>query len=288
MRDNYSITELCQALGVSSSGYYEWLCKPKNMRFQQNEKLLQEINLIHSHRHTRCYGSPRMRRELQRRGYPCSENRVARIMRINGLWARPRRPYRPKTTRVDHAAHPSPNLLTLPETPPPKTPGLQIVSDITYIPTLEGWLYLAIVVDLYTRMILGWKLADSLHAPIITDTLQRALNSGLIAPNAIFHSDRGSQYSATSTRELIKKAGLRQSMSAAGNCYDNAYAESFFASIKSELPGSSDPFPSKQAARSAIFDYLETFYNQKRLHSSLGYLSPNEFLNQHVKNHSLN
>jgi transposase InsO family protein len=283
MRENYSITELCQALGVSSSGYYERLSKAKNKRFQQNGKLLQEINLIHSHHHTRCYGSPRMTRELRNRGQNCSENRVARMMRIHGLRARPRRPYRPKTTRVDHAARPSPNLLTLAETPQPKAPGLQIVSDITYIPTQEGWLYLAIIVDLYSRMILGWKLSDSLHAPIVTDALQRALNSRLVAPNAIFHSDRGSQYSAASTRALIKKAGLRQSMSAAGYCYDNAYAESVFASIKSELPGFSDPFPSKHAARSAIFDYLETFYNRNRLHSSLGYRSPNEFLHQYFK-----
>lgn len=284
MRENYSITELCQALGASSSGYYEWLGKAKNKRFQENGKLLQEINLIHSHRHTRCYGSPRMTRELRNRGQRCSENRVARLMRIHGLRARPRRPYRPKTTKPDHAAHPSPNLLALPETPKPQAPGLQIVSDITYIPTQEGWLYLAIIVDLYSRMILGWKLSDSLHAPLVIDALQRALNSGLVAPNAIFHSDRGSQYSATSTRVLIKKAGLNQSMSAAGYCYDNAYAESVFASIKSELPGLSDPFPSKKDASMAIFDYLETFYNRKRLHSSLGYRSPHEFLNQHFKN----
>lgn len=282
MRAVYAITELCEAFNVSASGYYAWTRPYQSKRSCQNAKLLHEMTLIHSHRHTRCYGSPRMTRELQMRGLPCSENRVARMMRQNGLQARPRRPFRPRTTRVDHAAHPSPNLLA--HAPAPKAPGLQIVSDITYIPTREGWLYLAVVIDLYSRAVLGWKLADSLHAKIVTQALQRALDTGLVARNAIFHSDRGCQYTARFTRDLLGRAGLRQSMSAAGDCYDNAFAESAFASLKSELPGDGEPFDSKHAAATALFDYLETFYNRERLHSSLGYCPPHSFLNQYFQN----
>ena len=159
----------------------------------------------------------------------------------------------------------------------------QIVSDITDIPTPEGWLYLAVVLDLYSRTLLGWSLSDSLHPQLVIDALQRALNSGLVAPNAIFHSDRGSQYSSISTRRLIHQTGLRQSMSAAGYCYDNAFAESFFASLKAELSINSKPFDSKNAAKIALFDYLETFYNRKRLHSALDFRSPFAFLNLHFQ-----
>jgi transposase InsO family protein len=165
----------------------------------------------------------------------------------------------------------------------PQPPGLQIGSDITYIPTREGWLYLAIVIDLYSRTILGWKLSDSLHAQIVTQALQRALDTGWVAPNAIFHSDRGCQYTAGLTRDRFAQAGLRQSMSASGDCYDNAFAESAFASLKSELPGNGEPFVSKHAAATTLFDYLETFYNRKRLHSALGYSSPHTFLNQYFQ-----
>jgi len=203
-------------------------------------------------------------------------------MRLNGLRARPKRPFRPRTTQVNHAAAPSPNLLS--KEKKAQAPGQEIVSDITYIPTTQGWLYLAVVLDLYSRTLLGWSLSDSLHSKLVMDALQRALNSGLVAPNAIFHSDRGSQYSSISTRHLIHQAGLRQSMSVAGYCYDNAFAESFFASLKAELSINSKPFDSKDAAKTALFDYLETFYNRKRLHSSLGFHSPYAFLNSYFQN----
>ncbi len=282
MRANYSITELCQALEVSTSGYHRFTKQPESKSSQENKKLLHQMTIIHSHRHTRCYGSPRMTRQLRSLGFHCSENRVARIMQRNGLRARPKRPFRPKTTQVDHAACPSPNLLSKEQKA--QAPGQEIVSDITYIPTPEGWLYLAVVLDLYTRTLLGWSLSDSLHSQLVIDALQRALNSGLVAPNAIFHSDRGSQYSSISTRSLIHQAGLRQSMSAAGYCYDNAFAESFFASLKAELSINSIPFDSKVAAKTALFDYLETFYNRKRLHSTLDFQSPFDFLNLHFQN----
>jgi putative transposase len=281
MKAQYSITELCRTLGVSPSGYYRSIQEQKSKRHQENQKLLHQMTLIHSHRHTRCYGSPRMTRELQARGFFCSENRVARIMHKNGLCARPKRPFRPRTTQVNHAAFPSPNLLS--KETKAQAPGQKIVSDITYIPTNEGWLYLAIVLDLYSRTLLGWSLSDSLESQLVIDALKRALNSGLVAPNAIFHSDRGSQYSAISTRSLLHHTGLRQSMSAKGYCYDNAFAESFFASLKAELSINSKPFSSKDSARIALFDYLETFYNRKRLHSALDFQTPYAFLNLYSK-----
>jgi transposase InsO family protein len=182
-------------------------------------------------RYTHAYGSPRMTRELIARGQSCSENRVARLMRKHALRARPRRPFRPKTTSLDHAALPSPNLLK--EAGAPTAPGQQIVSDITYIPTREGWLYLTIVLDLYSRAVLGWSLSDSLKTDGVLSALQRSLQSGLVAPKAIFHSDRGCQFTSTPLRDLLRKANLRQSMSAKGYCYDNAFAESCFADLSS-------------------------------------------------------
>jgi transposase InsO family protein len=236
-----------------------------------------------------------------------------------GLRARPRKPFRPKTTRPDHAAHPSPILLAKAQAP--TAPGTHLGSDIcqrppallarppaslfpssssalrakappigylaplgSYIPTAEGWLYLAVVLDLFSRSILGWKLADSLHTKVVTGALRRALDTGIVAPDALFHPDRGCQYSAASTRALLARHGLRQSMSAAGYCYDNAFAESAFASLKSELLEDGAPFATKAAASTAVFDYLETFYNRKRRHSSLGFQSPQAFLHSYLQN----
>jgi len=174
---------------VSRSGYHNVGKREPSKRRRANQQLLHQIRIIQSDRHTRCYGSPRMTRELRAVAIDCSENRVARIMRLNGLRARPRRPFRPKTTQRDHAAHPSPNLLS--QAGSPSAPGAQLVSDITYIPTREGWLYLAIVIDLFSRAVLGWKLSDSLHADLVVDALTRAIHSGLVPRGAIFHSDRG-------------------------------------------------------------------------------------------------
>lgn len=282
MRDDFHLSELCEALGLSRSGYYARQTYRPGPRFEQNQRLLEPMEMIHHHRHTRSYGSPRMTHELRGLGLVCSENRIARLMRSEGMRARPRKPFRPKTTRADHAARPSPNLLAAAGSP--QAPGTHLVSDITYIPTVEGWLYLAVVIDLFSRTILGWKLSDSLQAEVVTGALQDALATGLIDQNALFHSDRGCQYSAGQTRQLLARHGLRQSMSAAGYCYDNAYAESTFASLKAELPNEGQPFASKRAARSALFDYLETFYNRTRRHSALGYQSPRAFLNHYFQN----
>ena len=180
MRKNFPITELCEALGVSRSGYHNLGKREPSRRRRANEQLLHQIRIIHSDRHTRCYGSPRMTRELRALGIGCSENRVARIMRSKDLRACPRRPFRPKTTQPDHAAHPSPNLLS--EAGSPSAPGAQLVSDITYIPTREGWLYLAVVIDLFSRAILGWKTRLPLCTPIWSSVPPHAPSSQASCP----------------------------------------------------------------------------------------------------------
>jgi len=199
-----------------------------------------------------------MTRALPALGKSCSENRVARIMRSAGLRTRPRKPFHPRTTRTDHRACPSPNLQK--DEGPPCASGQQVVSDITYIPTSEGWLYL------------------------VTGAIEEALHTGLLAEGSLFHSDRGSQYTAGPTRQLLARHGLRQSMSARGDCYDNAFAESLFATIKSELLPEGLTFETKARARTELFDYIETFYNRTRLHSALGYKSPSAFLKEHFSN----
>ena len=276
MRKEYSISELCEALKISRSGYYVWRRGRRSVRSEQNRELKAQIRTIHEHRHTKGYGSPRMTEELTARGFSCSRNRVARLMREEAIHARPRRPFRPRTTQPDKAACASPNLLDKSE--PASAPGQQIVSDITYLRTSEGWLYLVIVLDLYSRAILGWDLSVSLDADGVSRAVRRALKSGYVHPEAIFHSDRGCQYTSRAVRKVLAGPALRQSMSARGYCYDNAFAESCFATIKAEALPESGVFSSHQSARRAIFDYLETFYNRSRLHSAISYLSPLRFL----------
>jgi putative transposase len=284
LRATFPITELCEALDVCRSGYLARCKRPLSPRSSANHTLLSKMKAIHTHRHTRCYGSPRMTQQLRDEGSLCSENRVARLMRQSGLRARPRRPFRPRTTSPDHAAAPSPNLLARADAP--TRPAQHLVSDITYIPTAEGWLYLAVVIDRFSRMILGWKLSDSLHADVVVAALDKALATGLVGQEALFHSDRGCQYTAGQLRSRLASAGLIQSMSAKGCCYDNAFAESFFASFKNEALPQSGQFESHHAASLAVFDYIECFYNRRRLHTSLGNTPPLLFLNRFFQNHN--
>lgn len=193
-------------------------------------------------------------------------------MRSEGIRARPKKPFRPKTTQPDHAATPSLNLLAMADSP--QRPGEQLVSDITYVPTREGWMYLAVVIDLFTRTVMGWDLSDSLCASDTIRGIHRTIKSGRIHPNAIFHSDRGCQYTSQVLGRTIALAQWRQSMSAKGYCYDNAFAESFFAFQKAESFPEDGVFEATARARTAIFDYIETFYNQRRRRSSLGMISP--------------
>lgn len=282
MRDEYTVSELCEAFEVSPSGYYRWRGRESSPRQLENELLLEEMKRIHEHRHTRCYGSPRMTVELRERGYHCSENRVARLMAHHGLAARSRRPFRPKTTQSDRHVVPAPNRLA--EASPVTRPGEALVSDITYVATNEGWLYLAVVLDLFSRAVVGWKLGESLHTDIVLDAFEQSRVHLRPERGSLFHSDRGCQYTSRTFRHRLEKSGLIQSMSAAGYCYDNATAESFFATLKAEAFPPGSVFSSKQEARRAIFDYLETFYNRRRHHSSLDYQTPEAVLKKHFQN----
>jgi putative transposase len=279
---DYNISELCDAFGVSKSGYYAAKAAPEGNRARERRRILEEMEAVHGERHTRCYGSPRMAVELTERGLPCSENRAARLMHEHGINAQQKAAFRPKTTVADPTKRPAPNLLK--DAAQPSGPGQIYVSDITYVATRDGWLYLAVVMDLFSRKIAGWALADHMETRLVTGALDRA--TSVIPPSAaaLFHSDRGCQYTSKSMRKRLALLGITPSMSAKGYCYDNAKSESFFATIKREAFPEDCCFDTKSEARRAIFDYLETFYNRRRRHSSLGNISPEEFLKRHFQN----
>lgn len=278
--ESYSVSELCDAFSVSRSGYYAARSKRDNpsQRKRENAALVEEMKEVHRDRHMKNYGSPRMTVELQQRGFECSENRVARLMSSEGIKAPRKSAFRPKTTIVDSSKKPSPNLLA--EREKPSKPGEVLVSDITYVATKEGWLYLAVVIDLYSRAVIGWELAEHMKTSLVTTALARGVLALHCCCWGIFHSDRGSQYTSKEMRSMLKTLGLKQSMSAKGYCYDNATAESFFATLKREAFPPGCCFDTKAEARVAIFHYLESFYNRRRRHSSLDHMSPAEFLEQ--------
>lgn len=286
LRDQFSIHLLCQTLNASRSGYYQWLQNSPTERQLENQRLTHEMQTIHRDKFLRSYGSPRMTEELNQRGFACSENRVARLMRQADLRASSRRPFRPCTTQADEQAHPAPNLLK--ERSHPKRPGEVLVGDITYVATREGWLYLAVVMDLFSRMIIGWHLSSSLATPLVSKALEKGLRRLRPEDGAIFHSDRGCQYSSAEFRAALAQARLTQSMSRKANCYDNAVCESAFATLKGEGFPEGCLFDSKAEARREIFEYLESFYNTRRLHSSLGYVPPLTFLTRSLNQTNLN
>ena len=276
------MTELCAAFELSKSSYYAARKRPPSKRAKENEIIVSKIKEIHEDRHLKVYGSPRMTTELQEEhGLSCSENRVARLMAKNGLQARYKAAFRPKTSTQDPTQKASPNMLA--NTDPPNAPGQVCVSDITCIAPREGWLYLAVVIDLYSRAVVGWSVAETMHTVLVTSALAKAMSNLPQGSRPLFHSDRGCQYTSKEFRKLIALYGLPQSMSAKGYCDDNAANESFFASLKRESFPEDCCFDTKAEARRTIFDYLEVFYNDKRRHSSLGNVSPETFLNQHFQ-----
>ena len=280
--EGYQVTELCAAFEQSKRSYYAARKRPPSKRAKENEVIVSKIKEIHEDRHLKVYGSPRMTTELQvEHGLSCSENRVARLMAKNGLQARYKAAFRPKTTTQDPTQKASPNILA--NTEPPSAPGQVCVSDITYVATREGWLYLAVVIDLYSRAVVGWSVAETMHTFLVTSALAKAMSNLPQGTRPLFHSDRGCQYTSKEFRKVIALYGQPQSMSAKGYCYDNAAKESFFASLKRESFPEDCCFDTKAKARRTIFDYLEVFYNDKRRHSSLGNVSPETFLNQHFQ-----
>ena len=274
----HSITLLCQLLDVARSGFYDWLRRTPCRR-QVEDAHLRSLLCMAFTRSRRTYGRPRLTHQLRLQGFHHGQRRIGRLMRAAGLSARSRRRFRPQTTQSNHAHPIAPNRLAkLPA--PPATINSVWGADITYLPTTEGWLYLAVVLDLCSRRVVGWAFAAHPPAALPAAALQMALRQRRPSPGLLHHSDRGCQYASSEYRQLLSSHGLIPSMSRTANPYDNAALESFFSSLKTEclhlFPISS---PSDTKAR--VFDYIESFYNLSRLHSSLGYLSPADFEKLH-------
>ena len=275
LKADYQVEQLAQTLEVSLSGFYRHQEKAEGARAREDRELASKIKPIFG-QSRRTYGSPRIRAALSRQGQRCGKNRIARLMRENGLRARQKRRFVPRTTQSDHDLPVAPNRLA--EVPTPNRPDQVWVVDITYIPTVEGWIYLAVVLDACSRKVVGWAVAPSLETSLVTEALKRARRHRFPSPGLLHHSDRGSQYASSAYRALLATFQITASMSRTGNPYDNALAESFFATLKTEC---FEQTPATRAeARLKLFDYIETFYNPRRLHSALGYKSPVEFENQ--------
>ena len=269
-----SLTEACATLEISRSGYHAHLRKHQRPRRRQDAQLADEIRAAFSaSRHT--YGSPRLMHALRSKGLHHGKNRITRIMREQLLRVRQKRRFVPRTTMADKTSPVAPNHLL--QRPAPTRPNEVWVTDITYLPTGEGWLYLAAEMDLCSRRILGWSTHDTLATELPTRALERAVQTRGSSPSGLLHhSDRGCQYTSTEFRHRLKLRGITASMSRRANCYDNAAMESFWATLKAECFAGSIPTTRSQA-RSLLFDYIETFYNPARLHSSLGFKSPISF-----------
>jgi putative transposase len=270
----FPIAALCRVLGVSPSGYYAWSERPSSARAQADEILLGQIRAIHA-RSRGTYGARRIRVELRAQGMRCARKRVARLMRQAGLAGAQRRRYR-GTTRQDRTAIAAPDLVQRDFTA--FGPDQLWVADITYVPTGEGWLYLATVLDAWSRRIVGWAMGDTLRTELVVDALDMAVWNRRPA-GVVHHSDRGAQYTSVTFSRRCAEASVVPSMGSIGDAYDNALAEAFFATLETELL-MRQTFATRKAARLALFDYIEAFYNSHRRHSALGYLSPAEFERQ--------
>ena len=267
----FRVKKMCRILCVSRSRYYAWKRRAKSFRQQENERLIENIREAHK-LSRRTYGSPRIGKELKENNIFCGKNRVARLMRLEGIYARTKRRFR-VTTHSDHNLPVAENLIN--RRFKTDRPNKVWLSDITYIQTREGWLYLSAVLDLYNRQIIGWWITQNL----VLQAFQPALGRRKPDPGVVFHSDRGSQYAAEAFRSILDQHQFLQSMSAKGNCYDNAVMESFFHTLKTEVLYF-ERYRTRAEARQSIFEYIEVFYNRIRRHSSLGYLSPLEFEKQ--------
>jgi transposase InsO family protein len=268
----YPIRLMCRCLAVSRSGYYAWRNRSPSARSRQDARLKVEIAASHT-ASRRTYGSPRILRDLREEGHGVSRKRVARLMRELGLEGRRKRRFR-ATTDSTHRFPVAPNVLMRDFNV--EAPNTAWVTDITYLATLEGWLYLAVILDLFSRKVVGYAMSERIDRALVLEALGQALASRPGAHDLVHHSDRGSQYASHDYREALDQAGLMCSMSRRGNCWDNAVAESFFGTLKMELLYEL-PLQTRGATRSAVADYIEVFYNVRRRHSSLGYRSPVEF-----------
>ena len=269
----HSVAALCEVLQVSRSGFYAFAKRRESRRDQENRALLVHIRDAHAVAGQKAYGSPRVYFELRDRGMQVGRNRIARLMRLDGIKARQRRRF-VVTTQSDPGLPVAPNVLA--RNFRPGAPNRSWAADITYIRTLQGWLYLAVIMDLYSRRIVGWATSSRMERELVLRALAMAVNRRAPSAGLIHHSDQGSQYASWDYQREMRQLGITCSMSRRGNCWDNAVVESFFGTLKAELVYSRN-FGDRAQARAALFDYIETFYNPKRRHSALGYVSPAEF-----------
>ncbi len=271
-RKQYTLALVCEVLQVSPSGYHKWLKNKVGFRAKENQRIL-EIIRFHHNKSKATYGLPRIYAAIRREGLFVNKKRIARLMRVNNIKAKTKRRFR-VTTVQNSKAQASENLLNQNFTA--SSENKIWTGDITYLWTNQGWVYLAVVMDVYSRKLVGWSIDSSLSTELVIRALMMALVHRNPTRGIIFHSDRGSQYTSSSFREILKNYGMVQSNSSTGNCYDNAVTESFFHTLKTELTYWEN-YNTKEEAKRSIFEYIEINYNRKRLHSTLGYLSPVEF-----------
>jgi putative transposase len=273
----FSIVEICDCLDVSRSGYYAYRHRNKypGKRAITNRKLSVKINALYLE-HKRRYGSPKITQCLRKNRESINHKRVERLMRTEGLYARRKKRFKPVTTNSKHENPIAPNLL--PQYKERLSRINQVwVSDITYIPTREGFLYLSVIMDLFSRKLIGWRCDDHLKSSLIIDAFKMALTRRRPPAEMLLHSDRGIQYASNESRAFFQKYNVQSSMSRKGNCYDNAAMESFFSLLKTEALPEGGVFINKDIAKTELFEYIECYYNRKRIHSSIGYDSPVDF-----------
>jgi len=271
-RDHWPVRVMCDALSVSPSGYYAWRSRPESPRKSANRALLDDIQRVHA-RHWERYGAPRIHAELRAEGHTVGRKRIERMMRHHGIRARAPRRYRVCTTDSKHSLPVAPNLLD--QNFVADRPNQVWLADITDIPTAEGWLYLAVILDLFTRRVVGWAMRDHMRAELTIAALTMAIQRRRPRAGLIHHSDRGSQYAAGDYRDILRAAAITQSMSRKGNCWDNAPMESFFGTLKTELVHQRE-YLDRDAARRDLFAYIEGYYNRQRIHSAIGYITPDQ------------
>jgi putative transposase len=273
LAEQYPLEVACGVLGVSRSGYYAWRGRPDSARARRREELAAKVKAVHE-RNRRVYGSPRVHRALAASGERVSENTVAKVMREQQIRAKSKRKFVPRTTDSRHEQPVAPNVLD--RQFEAEMPDRKWAADITYVPTDEGWLYLAGVIDLCSRKVVGWSMAEHMRTELVADALTMALARRRPGQGLLHHSDRGVQYASEGYRHLLAERGIVCSMSGKGDCWDNAVMESFWGTLKTELVNH-EHYQTREQAMASIFEYVEVFYNRQRLHSSLGYLSPEQF-----------
>ena len=278
-RDEFDVGIMCAVLAVSRAGFYAWLGRPESPRAVAARELAQQIRVVHHETHG-VYGSLKITRELQARDHHADRKTVAKLMKSMGIRSIVCRKFRVQTTDSNHEDPIAPNTLGQ-DFAAADAPNKVWAADITYIRTDEGFLYLAGVMDLYSRRIVGWSMQDTLATELVEDAFDMALLARMPSSGLLHHSDRGCQYASRDYREKLRTAGVEMSMSRAGNCYDNAVIESFWGKLKVEMVNHRR-FATKEEARVAIFEYIEMFYNRIRLHAALDYLSPVQFENRQV------